>query len=334
MNPPQPSLRTRITDLFAIRHPILCGGLNHLAIHDYVGAVVNAGAMGFITPRSYASDAAFRDGLKRCAEITGGWRFGVNLYVSARPEQNEALKRFMAIAIEEGVRYAETAGYRPDAFLPALKAAGVTVVHKCTTLRHALAAEKAGVDAVTILGMEAGGHPGMRLVGGIVQGALVPRALGVPVVLGGGIGTGRQLVAALALGADGVLMGSRMTVASEVWAHPDYKRRVIEADEGATRVVMGIFGDNSRVLDNRTAREVGALEADGITDFERYRPLVRGPYQREAYETGDWERGTLSLGQSCVFADRIAPVAEILEEIMAEAVAVRDRIAALNGRQS
>lgn len=325
--------RTRITELFGIRHPILCGGLMHLADDAYVGAVVNAGGMGFITPRSFPTDDAFREALKRCAGITGGKPFGVNLYVSARPEANEPLKRFMDIAIAEGVRCAETAGYRPDAFLPALKAAGMTVIHKCTSLRHALAAEKAGVDAVTILGMEAGGHPGMQLVGTMVQGAVVPHALNVPVVLAGGMGTGRQLIAALALGAEGMLMGSRMTVATEVWAHEGYKQHVLGLDHTATRVVMGIFGDNNRVLDNRTARAVLELEAKGVKDFEQYRDLVRGPYQREAYVTGDWERGVLSLGQSCVFADRIAPVEAIFDEILAEAVAVRDRVAGLGAMQ-
>ncbi|MGE0748566.1 MAG: NAD(P)H-dependent flavin oxidoreductase [Rhodospirillales bacterium] len=325
--------RTRITDLFGIRHPILCGGLMHLADDAYVGAVVNAGGMGFITPRSFATDDAFREALKRCAGITGGKPFGVNLYVSARPEANEPLKRFMDIAIAEGVRCAETAGYRPDAFLPALKAAGMTVIHKCTSLRHALAAEKAGVDAVTILGMEAGGHPGMQLVGTMVQGAVVPQALKVPVVLAGGMGTGRQLIAALALGAEGMLMGSRMTVATEVWAHEGYKRHVLGLDHTGTKIVMGIFGDNSRVLDNRTARAVLELEAQGVRDFEQYRDLVRGSYQREAYETGDWERGTLSIGQSCVFADRIAPVEAIFDEILAEAAAVQRRVASLDNKQ-
>ena len=143
------------------------------------------------------------------------------------------------------------------------------------------------------------------------------------------MGTGRQLLAALALGADGMLMGSRMTVASEIWAHDHYKNHIAEIDQTATKIVMSIFNDNSRVLDNRTARTIVALEADGIDDFERYRPLVQGSNQREAYQTGDWERGTPSMGQSCAFADDIKPVAAIFDEILADAAAHRDRLRTL-----
>ena len=321
--------RTRITELFGIDHPILCGGLMWLADAAYVGAVVNAGGMGFITPRSFADADAYRGQLRRCREITGGRPFGVNLYISARADANEQLGAFLDIAIEEGVEFVETAGYSPKAFLPRIKDAGIKVIHKCTTLRHALSAERAGVDAVTILGMEAGGHPGTDLIGAMVQGATVPGKLKIPVVLGGGIGTGRQLLAALALGADGILMGSRMTVASEIWAHDEYKRHVAGLDPTGTRIVMSIFNDNARVLDNRTARAVAALEAEGVEDFERYKPLVQGSIQRAAYDSGDWEQGTLSLGQSCGFADRIAPVQEIFDEIMAEASHMNARLAGL-----
>lgn len=325
--------RTRITDLFGIDHPILCGGLMWLADANYVGAVVNAGGMGFITPRSFPSDEAFRDQLKKCRDITGGKPFGVNIYVAARPEANEALGRFLDIAIEEGVRFVETSGYSPKAFMPRIKQAGMTVIHKCATLRHAESAVRAGVDAITILGAEAGGHPGMDMVGTMVQGALVPGALKVPVVLAGGMGTGRQLLATLALGADGMLMGSRMTVAEEIWAHADYKRHIVAATQADTRVVMSIFNDNSRVLDNETARKVLALEAEGIDDFERYRPLVRGIEQRRAYETGDWQLGTPSMGQACAFADGIKSVEAIFDEVLADAATHRDRLQNLSAQE-
>jgi nitronate monooxygenase len=143
------------------------------------------------------------------------------------------------------------------------------------------------------------------------------------------MGTGRQLLAALALGADGMLMGSRMTVAQEIWAHDDYKRHVAAASQTDTQVVMSIFNDNSRVLDNETARKVLALEAEGIDDFEQYRPLVQGTNQRRAYETGDWQLGTPSMGQSCAFADDIKSVEAIFDEILADAAAHRDRLQTL-----
>lgn len=321
-----PLFRTRITELFGIDHPLLCGGLMWLADAAYVGAVVNAGGMGFITPRSFPSEDAYRDELKKCRDITGGTNFGVNIYVSARPEANEALGRFLDIAIEEGVRNVETAGFSPRVFLPRIKEAGMRVIHKCTTVRHADSAVRAGVDAICLLGAEAGGHPGMDMIGGMVQGALAARALDVPFILGGGMGTGRQLVAALALGADGILLGSRMTVAEEIWADEKYKQRVAASAVSDTRIVMSIFNDNSRVLDNETARAVSALEADGITDFEAYRPLVQGINQREAYAAGDPERGTLSMGQSCAFAERIESVEAIFDDILADARIARERM--------
>lgn len=322
-------IRTRITDLFGIRHPLVCGGMMWLANADYVGAVARAGGIGFITPRSFPTPEDFRAEVRKAQEIAEGAPFGVNLYVSARPEANELLQLFLAISIEEGVRFVETAGFSPKAFMPRIKDAGITVIHKCTTLRHAESAQRAGVDAITILGAEAGGHPGSDLVGTMVQGAIVPAALDVPVVLAGGMGTGRQLMACLALGADAMLLASRMVVSQEIWAHEDYKRHIAGLGPDGTRVIMSIFGDSSRVIDNESAAAVLALEAGGVTDYEAYRPHVRGTLQREAYESGDWTQGTMSIGQSVAFAGPIEPVETIVDGIMAEAVAVRDRLKSL-----
>ncbi|NKB21324.1 MAG: nitronate monooxygenase [Alphaproteobacteria bacterium] len=321
-----PIFQTRITELFGIDHPILCGGLMWLADANYVGAVVNAGGMGFITPRSFPTLDDYRVQLRKCREITEGKPFGVNIYVSARPEANEELGVFLDVAIEEKVEFVETAGFSPKAFMPRIKDAGMKVIHKCTTLRHAQSAVNAGADAITILGAEAGGHPGMNMIGSIVQGAVVPEGLDVPVALAGGLGTGRQLLAALALGADGILLGSRMTVAEEIWADDKYKNRVAETVESDTRIVMSIFNDNSRVLDNATAKAVNDLEEQGITDFEQYRPLVQGPNQRDAYASGDFDQGTLSMGQSCAFANEIASVEKIFDDILSDAVAMRQRL--------
>lgn len=322
-------IRTRITDLFGIPHPLVCGGMMWLANADYVGAVARAGGIGFITPRSFPTPEDFRAEIRKAHEIAEGRPFGVNLYVSARPEANERLGRFLDISIEEGVRFVETAGYSPKAFMPKIRDAGITVIHKCTTLRHAESAQRAGVDAVIILGAEAGGHPGTDLVGTMVQGAIVPAALDIPVVLAGGMGTGRQLMACLALGADAMLLASRMVVSREIWAHDDYKTHLTGLGPDGTRVIMSIFGDGSRVIDNDSAAAVLALEAQSVTDYEAYRPHVRGALQRDAYVTGDWSRGTMSIGQSVAFADRIEPVEAIFDGIMAEAVAVRDRLNSL-----
>lgn len=320
---------TAITRLFGIRHPILCGGLMWLADARYVAAAVNAGGMGFITARTFPDIEAFRAELRLCAELTGGRAFGVNLFISGRAEENAVLDRYIEVLLEEGVRLIETAGNTPEAYLPRLKQAGCTVIHKVSAVRHGLRAERAGVDALSIVGQECGGHPGLHFVGTMVQGALAARSFRVPFALGGGIGDGRQLVAALGLGADAIVMGSRMTVASEVWAHADYKSKVLELNEADSRIVLQSFRNTYRCIDNSAARAVAELEAAGERDFALYMPYVKGTNARDAYATGDWERGILSMGQSAAFADEVKPVAAIFAQILAEAAAARDRMDAL-----
>ena len=231
------------------------------------------------------------------------------------------------ILIEEGVRVVETAGLPPKDLLPMLREAGVTVIHKTASVRHALSAERLGVDAVEVVGAECGGHPGLGLVGTMVQAPLAGRSLTIPLAIGGGIGHGSQIAAAIAMGADAVTIGTRLTVASEVWAHRAYKERLVACDETASRLVMATFRNTYRVLDNAAAQRVAALEAEGVTDDEAYRETAAGLRQREAYETGDVARGLLSMGQSVVFADRVAPVAEIIGQLMAEARQAVGRLA-------
>ena len=317
---------TRLTDLFGIDHPLICGGMMWLADAAYVSAVARAGGIGFITPRSFPTPEDFREQLRMAHDQSDGKPFGVNLYISARAETNELLETFLEIAIEEDVKFIESAGFSPKAFMPRIKDAGMTVIHKCTTLRHAVSAQNAGVDAIIILGAEAGGHPGRDMIGTMVQGATVPQELNVPVALAGGLGTGRQLMACLSLGADGMVLATRMIVSTEVWAHRNYKQHLAELGAGDTRLIMNIFGDSSRVLSNASSDRVLELEAKGITDYEAYRPHVEGPLQKEAYEDGDWTKGTASIGQSVAFAREIEPVETIIDGIIAEAVAVRARL--------
>jgi nitronate monooxygenase len=254
-----PLFRTRITDLFGIRHPILCGGFIWLADAAYVAAVVNAGGMGFITALSFPDSAEdFRREIRKCRALTKG--------------------------------------------VGALKDAGCVVIHKVPAVRYALSAEKMGVDAITVVGGEAGGHPGIFMIGSMVQAALAADAIKLPLAVGGGMGTGRHLVTALALGADAMLLGSRMLCASEIWAHSRYKERIVAASELDNRVVMKIFRHIHRVLDNDTARAVDDLETRGTTDFESYRELVNGRVTRRAYKTGDWSQGMLDLGPAGAFA--------------------------------
>ena len=321
--------KTRITELFGIDHPILCGGLMWLSDAAYVAASVNAGGMGFITARTFPDPGRFRAELQACRALTNGRPFGVNLYLTPRPEDNAFLKGHLDILLQEGVRILETSGLPPKEFLPALREAGAKVMHKTSTVRHAMSATKLGVDAVAVVGAECGGHPGLALVGTMVQTPLAAGQISLPLVVGGGIGHGSQLTAALAMGADAVLMGTRMLAATEINAHAAYKKRMIEADEASSRLIMQTFRNTYRVLDNKDAQSVSSLEAAGETDYERYRPYVAGPHQKVAYDTGDWNRGVLSMGQAIAFAKAEQTVADIYTQLMNEADAARIRIAQL-----
>lgn len=312
-------IRTRATALFGTRHPIVAGGLQWLATPDYVAAAAHAGIIGFLTAASLPDDAALRDAIRRTRDLCGERPFGVNVSMLPKLVAGDRAERVFDMVIEEGVRFVETSGRNPAPYLPRLKAAGVRVLHKVPTLRHALRAEAEGVDAVALIGAEAGGHPGMELVGSLVQGALAGRRLTVPLLVGGGIGSGAQLAAALALGADGVLIGTRFLVAEEIPAHPDYKRRLVEAGHTDTALVMSSVSNTMRVLNNRLVPTVLATEREAPGDLKRLLPLVSGQRGRAAYESGDTEDAMLSLGQSVAFCDRVEPLANIVQRIVAEA---------------
>jgi NAD(P)H-dependent flavin oxidoreductase YrpB (nitropropane dioxygenase family) len=193
-------------------------------------------------------------------------------------------------------------------------------------VRYALSAEKMGAHAITVIGGEAGGHPGTYMLGNMVQAPLAADALKLPLAIGGGMATGRHLVTALAMGADAILLGSRMLTASEIWAHPRYKERILAASEFDNRVVMKIFRRHHRMLDNEAARTVEDLETRGVADFEAYRPLVTGRVTRQAYETGDLSQGMLDLGPGGVFAREIKPVEAIFDELIDAAASALGRL--------
>lgn len=315
-----PPFRTRITELFGIDHPILCGGLMWLADAAYVGAVVNAGGMGFITPRSFPTLDAFRAELRRCREITGGKPFGVNLYVSARPEANEQLMSFLDIAIEEGVRFAETAGYNPRAFLRKMKDAGMTVIHKCTSVRHALKAQAIGCDAVSVDGFECGGHPGEDDVPNMI---LLPRAadeLDIPFVASGGQADARSLVASLAMGADGINMGTRFIATKEAPVHENVKQAIVAASELDTRLVMRPLRNTERVLTNEAVEKLLVIEKEKGKDlqFTDIIEQVAGVYPRIMME-GDMDAGAWSCGMVAGLIHDIPTCKELIDRIMAEA---------------
>lgn len=316
----QATFRTRITELLSIRHPILLGGMHHLGESRIVAAMANAGAMGFITARSFDSLAALRDDLRRCRELADGRPFGVNLTLARRPEQNRNVQAWIDVALTEGVRCFETAGGPPEGLVDPIHQGGGIVIHKCPSVRHALSAERMGVDAVTLVGMEEGGHPGANQLPTFVNGAFALGKIRVPMVLGGGIGNGRQIAAALALGADGVVMGSRFMVATEIRAHEALKQRIVDADEHCSTAILGSIGDTWRVLRNDTAREVQRLEAAGARGHGEFGDLILSSRTRQrVYIDGEVDAGIVSLGPAGGFCDAVEPAARIVAGLMAEA---------------
>lgn len=338
MNTPEGAsgpFRTRITELLGIRHPILAGGLMWLSDASYVAAIVNAGGMGFMTSRSFATLADWRIALADCSRLTEGKRFGVNLSTSRHTAV--PLMDYLHVALEHGVRCFETAGRAPsDKLILEIKRAGAVVIHKVALLRHVVAAERLGVDAVTIVGMECGGHPGVNTtIPAMFAGAMAVGRLRIPFSIGGGIGTGWQLLAALATGADAVTLGIRLVAAEEVSAHPAYKARVVACDETSSVVVFANnlkMGGAWRVLDNATAREVKLREQAGALTYEEFKELIAGSLTAErCYRGGETEFGMVSLGPAACFVDRVEPIAAIVERILTEAEA-RTRVVAM-GRQ-
>jgi nitronate monooxygenase len=322
--------RTRITALFGITHPILAGGLMWLSDAPYVAAVVNAGGMGFITSRSSATLDAFGQQLDRCAALTNGKPFGVNLSTSRHTAV--PLMDYLHLAMDRGVRFFETAGRAPsDDLIAAIKGRGGLVIHKVPLVKHAQTAERLGVDAVTIVGMECGGHPGINTdIPTMLGGAIAAERLTIPFAIGGGIGTGRQLLAALALGADAVMVGTRFIAAAEVTAHPAYKQRVVDADETSSVVAFAgnmPLGGAWRVLANATSLEVRRREAQGLSQYADFSDLMAGALTAQrCYGDGDFNQGMVSLGPSACFVDRVAPIADIINGMMEEASRCHGRL--------
>ncbi len=313
--------RTRITELFGIRHPILLGGMHHLGQSDIVAAVVNAGAMGFITARSFDALEGFRTDLRRCRALTQGQAFGVNLTLSRRPGANKQVPAWIETALEEGVRFFESAGDSPEAFIDAIHRGGGMLMHKCPSVRHAQSAARLGVDAIALVGCEEGGHPGANPLSAFVNGAFaLEKEIQLPLVLGGGIGSGRQIAAALALGADGVVMGSRFLVAREIRAHEALKQRIVEIGPEGSTAILGSIGDTWRVLHNEAAREVRRLESAGARTHAEFGDLILSSRTRQrVYAEGDVEGGIVSFGPAGAFADEIEPAGRIVERLVRDA---------------
>ncbi len=286
-------LRTRFTELFGVEHPIAQGGMQWVGRAELVAAVANAGALGFITALTQPTPEDLVKEIARCRELTDK-PFGVNLTIlpAIKPPPYDEYRQAI---VESGIKVVETAGSNPAPHLPTFHAADIKVIHKCTSVRHAVKAQNLGVDAVSIDGFECAGHPGEDDVPGLV---LIPAAadqLTIPFIASGGFGDARGLVAALALGADGVNMGTRFMCTVESPIHEAIKQRIVEMDENDTELIFRPLRNTARVASNGVSREVvGILERGG--QFDDVQELVAGSRGRKVYEDGDPEAGIWSVG--------------------------------------
>jgi nitronate monooxygenase len=317
-------LRTRITDFFDVEHPIVQGGLMWVARAELVAAVANAGAMGFLTALTHAEPEGLRAEIRKTRDMTDR-PFGVNLTIlpTLRTPDYEG---YIDVALEEGIAFIETAGRNPKPFLPRIKSGGAKVVHKCTSVRHAIKAERIGCDAVSIDGFECAGHPGEDDVTSLILIPLTADSVKVPIVASGGFGDGRGLIAALALGADAMNMGTRFVATREAPVHESIKRALVEASETDTRLIMRTLRNTARVLRNEVAERTIEIEREGGATIEDIKHLVDGRKGLEMLQTGDLTRGVLSAGQVVGLIRDVPSVAELVGRIMDEAKGAMERL--------
>ena len=316
-------MKTRVTQLLGVRYPIIQGGMMWVGTAELASAVSNAGGFGILTALTQPTPDALAREIERCRGMTDK-PFGVNLTIlpSINPPPYEA---YLDVVIGSGIRILETAGNNPKEFITKAKAAGVKIIHKCVAVRHALSAERNGVDAVSIDGFECAGHPGEDDIGGLILIPLAARKLKIPVIASGGIGDGRGMAAALALGAEGVNMGTRFCVTREAPIHDEIKRAMVNASERDTRLIFRTLHNTARVFRNAIADEVAAIESrPGGCEFKDVQPLVAGTRGRAALASGDVDGGILTAGQIVGLIDDIPSCAELIERMVAEC---RERLA-------
>ncbi|MEN2978936.1 nitronate monooxygenase family protein [Tistrella bauzanensis] len=311
-------MKTRITELLGIRHPIIQGGMHYVGFAELAAAVSNAGGLGIITGLTQRTPELLAREIARAREMTDQ-PIGVNLTflpTFASPPYPEYIRAI----IEGGVTIVETAGRSPQAYMPALKEAGIKVIHKCTSVRHALKAEKIGCDAVSVDGFECGGHPGEDDIPNMI---LLPRAaeeLTIPFVASGGMADARSLVAALALGADGINMGTRFIATREAPVHENVKQAIVAASELDTRLIMRRLTNTERVLANPAVDRIVEIERDKGADLtiDDIHDLVAGVYPKVMID-GDMDAGAWSCGMVAGLIHDVPSCQELIDRIMSEA---------------
>ena len=312
--------QTRITDMLGIEHPIIMGGMTGVGTPELAAAVSNAGGLGIMAIHNAGSPEAGRLWIRKLRRLTSK-PFGVNLTILPTAGPPPPYEEYAKVIIEEGVKIAETAGSNPKPFIKAFKAAGLVTIHKCVSIRHALSAERYGVDIISLDGMECAGHPGEEDIGNFVLQAKGAKTLSNPYVCSGGVGDGKQLAAALALGAEGVNCGTRFCATQECNWPDSFKARMLQAKETDTVMMLRRLNNTCRVFRNGVSQEVEQIESRKGANFkfDHVAHLVSGKRGRAAEKKGDPDDGIWSAGQVVGLIDSIPTCQQLMDEMISEA---------------
>jgi NADH:quinone reductase (non-electrogenic) len=308
-------MRTQVTELLGIEYPIIQGGMQWVGYAELASAVSNAGGLGVLTALTQPTPEDLRREIERCRGMTDK-PFGVNLTILPAIK-TPPYAEYLSAIIESGIKIVETAGNNPKDMLPRLKEHGIKTIHKCTSVRHALSAERHGIDIVSIDGFECAGHPGEDDVPGLILFPAAVRALKVPIVASGGIGDGRGMAAAFALGAQGINMGTRFMCTKEAPIHDNIKQALVAAGERDTNLMFRTMHNTARVFKNAVSSEVVAMEKRGAK-FEEVRHLVTGARGKVALNNGEVDGGVISAGMVIGLIDDIPTCAELIQRIVRE----------------
>jgi len=315
-------LKTRITDLFEIEHPVIQGGMQWVGYAELVSAVSNAGALGILTALTQPTPEDLAKEIERTREMTDK-PFGVNLTVlpTINPPPYE---EYAQAIVGSGVKIVETAGRSPEPFMELFKEYDVKVIHKCTSVRHALKAQSVGVSAITIDGFECAGHPGEDDIPSLVLLPQAAEALDVPVAGCGGFSDAKSMVAALALGGEAIVMGTRFMATQEAGIHQNVKQKMTEADELSTNLMFRTMHNTARVFKNSVSDQVVEIESTGNATFEDVKDLVAGQRGRVVFEEGDLEHGIWSAGISVARVKDVPTCKEMVSRLVSEAEEIID----------
>ena len=321
-------MKTKVTEMLGIQYPIIQGGMQWVGYAELASAVSNAGGLGTLTALTQPTPEDLRKEIARCREMTDK-PFAVNLTIlpTIKPPP---YAEYMQVIFDSGIKIVETAGNNPRDFVPRFKEKGITIVHKCTSVRHALSAERHGVDVISIDGFECAGHPGEDDVPNLILIPAAVRACKIPVLASGGIADGYQMAACLAMGAQGINMGTRFMCTKEAPIHDNIKQALAKAGERDTNLIFRTMRNTSRVFKNKISDEVVALERKGAA-FEDVKHLVAGVKGRHAMTNGDVDGGIVSAGMVIGLIEDVPTCRELIERIVREcreALSAASRMAA------